>query len=101
MITSASCGASGKLRREEAAQAGQPLQLADLLRHALLEGAVPPDQLVGLPLDRRQVLFLLVVQSLLLQASADAGPQQHRIERLGQVVLRAHLDAAHHALQLV
>ena len=38
-------------------------------------------------------LALLVAQALLLQAGADAGPEQHRIHRLGEIVLGAHLDA--------
>ena len=44
-------------------------------------------------------LLLLVAQALLLQAGADARLQQHRVHRLGQVVLGAQLDAAHDAVQ--
>ena len=40
-------------------------------------------------------LLLLVAQPLLLEARADARLQQHRIDRLVQVVLGAELDAAH------
>ena len=39
-------------------------------------------------------LLLLVAQALLLEARVDAGLQQHRIHRLGQVVVGAELDAA-------
>ena len=41
--------------------------------------------------------LLLVAQALLLEARADARLEQHRIDRLGQVVLGAELDAAHDA----
>ena len=46
-------------------------------------------------------LALLVAQAFFLQAGIDARPQQHRVERLGQVILGAHLDAARHAVHLV
>ena len=60
-------------------------------------------QLVGartLPLDLGQVLGLPVVQALALERGADARPEQHRVERLRQIVLGAELDAADHAVQL-
>ena len=66
----------------EPAQGGQLLALAQ--HHLLL-----------------QVGLLQVAQLLLLQAGVQAGAQQHRVEGLGQVVLGAHLDAAHHAVDLV
>ena len=40
--------------------------------------------------------LLLVAQALLLQAGVDARLQQHRVHRLGQVVVGAQLDAARH-----
>ncbi len=43
----------------------------------------------------------LVAHPLLFQARADPRPEQRRIERLGQVVFRTQLDAAHHAFHLV
>ena len=46
-------------------------------------------------------LALLVAQALLLEARGDARVQQHRVDRLGQVVLCAHLDALDHAVELV
>jgi hypothetical protein len=42
-----------------------------------------------------------VAQQLALQGGAHARLQQRHVDRLGQVVLRAGLDAAHHALHLV
>ena len=49
----------------------------------------------------RLQLEQLVVEALLLEAGADAGSQEDRVERLRQVVRRAQLDAADDALQLV
>ena len=46
-------------------------------------------------------LTLLIAKALLLEARSDAGVQQHRVDRLGQVVLGAHLDAPDHAVELV
>ena len=46
-------------------------------------------------------LALLVAEPLLLQAGADAGPEQHRVHRLEEVVLGAHLDAAGDAVHLL
>ena len=43
---------------------------------------------------------LAVARALFLQASADARFEQSRLERLGQVILRAHPDAAHDRVQL-
>ena len=43
----------------------------------------------------------LVVQPFALQAGTDAGAQQGRIERLGQVIFRTQLDAADDAVDLV
>ncbi len=49
----------------------------------------------------REMLRFPVAQPLLLEAGADARPQQHGVERLGKVVLRPQLDAAHDAVDLV
>ena len=57
--------------------------------------------LLHLPLDPREIRHLLIAPALLLEAGADARLQQHRLERLGQVVLGAELDAAHHAVEVV
>ena len=84
----------GELRREEALEPAQPLELGDLLGDAPLQRLVPLRQLAAMA-------RLLVVQALLLQAGADPRLQEHRVERLGQVVLGAELDAAHHAVHLV
>jgi hypothetical protein len=42
----------------------------------------------------------LVTQPLLLQAGADPRPQQDRIERLGEIVVGARLDAADDRIEL-
>ena len=44
---------------------------------------------------------LLIAQALLLQARAHPRAQQHRVEGLGEIVLRAQLDAADHRVHLV
>src|SRR6266545_3734783 len=51
--------------------------------------------------DLLDVLTLEVVQTLLRQAAVDSCAQEHGVERLGQVVGRAELDAAHHALDVL
>ena len=43
----------------------------------------------------------VVAQPLFLEARADAGAQQRRVERLRQVILGAELDAADDAFDLV
>ncbi len=42
-----------------------------------------------------------VAQPFLLQAGVDASPQQHRVERLVEVVLGPTFDAAHDAVDLI
>ena len=42
-----------------------------------------------------------VAQKLVLEARSDARAQQRRLERLGQIVDRAGLDAAHDAVDVV
>ena len=44
--------------------------------------------------------LLAIARALFLQAGADARFEQSRLERLGQVILRAHPDAAHDRVQL-
>ena len=46
-------------------------------------------------------LPLPVAKPLLLEAGADAGLEQHRVDRLEEVVLGAHLDAPGHAVHLL
>ncbi len=48
-----------------------------------------------------QIRLFQVAQPLLLQAGVQARPQQHRVERLGQVILGAHFDASYGALYLI
>jgi hypothetical protein len=54
-----------------------------------------------LALELYQVRERLVAQALLLEARADPRLEQGRVDRLGEVVLGAQLDAADHALHLV
>ena len=56
---------------------------------------------LALELDPLQVAALALAPALALQAGADPGAQQDRVERLGQVVLGARLDAADHAVGLL
>ena len=72
----------------------------DRVQQAVGAGALALD-LLHLPLDPRQIRHLLIAPALLLQAGADARLQEHRVERLGQVVVGAELDAAHHAVDVV
>ncbi len=53
------------------------------------------------PPDLIEMGRLLIAQPLLVQRRADASPQQGGIERLGQVVLGAQLDAAHSAVDRI
>ena len=49
-----------------------------------------------------EIGLFVVAKPFLFQTSVDAGIEQHRIEWLGQIVLRADFDATHDAaLQLV
>ena len=45
--------------------------------------------------------LLGISEGLLFQACADAGFEQRGIEWLWQIILRARLDATHHALQFI
>ena len=61
-------------------------------------------QLLELPVafsEFRCVAQLAVAGALLAQAGPDAGAQQGGVERLGQIVGRPHLDAAHDAVRFV
>ena len=80
-MSSARCGEKKRFNRPE------PLDLGNLLADALLERAAPLEQ--------------PVVETLFLEAGADAGAQENRVEGLRQVVRRTQLDAADDALQLV
>jgi hypothetical protein len=75
------------------------LQLVDdLARQDHVEQLVGP---LARLLDLGKVPDFLVTQALLLQRGADPSLQQHRVERLGQVVLRPELDAPDGAARLV
>src|SRR6266487_3796893 len=101
----------------------QPLTRQDFDRHPLEdagqlpEGVVAAGHAVQFPafeparLDIRrgrddtadllEILLLEIVKALPRQPGVDPGPQQHRIERLRQVVFRAHLDAPDDALDVL
>ena len=72
-------------------------------RHDALRQNVEKERLgaVLFPLEIGDELLFAVAQPLALQRGADARAQQDRIERLGQIVFGAGLDAAHHAVDLV
>ena len=74
-----------QLVRQAGAELAQGGQLLLLAQHQLLLEIGP----------------LQVAQALRPQRGAEPGPEERGIERLGQVVLRPHLDAAHRALDLV
>ena len=76
----------GQLRREEALQPPEPLELRHLLAHALLERVVPLGQLRRLRLD-------LVLQRLDAQQRLHAREQLRLVDRLGEEVVGAGLDA--------
>ena len=52
-------------------------------------------------LDAREIAALAIAQPFAFEAGVDAGAQEHRIERLRQIVLGARFDAADHAVDLV
>ena len=83
----------GQLRREEAAQPPDPLELGDLRRHALLERGVPLLDFVGQRLDR-------VVQALDAQHRAHARGERRMVDRLGQVLVAAGLEPGDHVLRV-
>ena len=58
------------------------------------------EEVVGrhLPVDR---LALEVAQALLAERGRDPRSEDRRVDGLRQVVRRAHLDAAHHAVQFI
>ena len=87
-MSSASCGEKKRLSRPRRSSC------VDLLGDAPLQRPVELRELPAL-------LRLPVVQALLLQARADPRLQQHRLERLAEIVLGAELDAAHDAVELV
>ena len=77
-------------------------RVVELVRHARAE---PAQRGQLLALAQRDLLLQVglfqVAQPLLLQARIEARAQQHRVEGLGQIVFRAHLDAAHRVVDLV
>src|SRR6266566_2413653 len=84
----------GEVRREEALETPEPLELGDLLRDTPLQGLIELGELTP-------ISSLLIVESLFLETSADPGLKKHWVERLGEVVLGAELDAPHHTVDLV
>ncbi len=50
--------------------------------------------------QRLQILLFLVPELLFFQARTDSCPQQHRIERLGEIILRSHLYTPDDAFEL-
>jgi len=70
----------GDLRREEAAQAPQPVEFLDLRRHPRLELAVPACKLGGLGLN-------LVVQGLDAQQRAHPREQLGLVDGLGEKIV--------------
>ena len=58
-------------------------------------------QLGALSVDGREQVAFVVAEPLLRQGRVHPGSKDLRIDRLGQVVGRAHLDAADHAVELV
>ena len=73
-------------RRPQVPAAERKARLLEVVRH--LCGCEAPHQLP-----------LLVTQLLLGEPRADAGAQEHRVDWLAQIVLRAELDAANDVLQ--
>src|SRR5205814_1626054 len=51
--------------------------------------------------DVLEIFLLEIVQAFPRQPGVDPGPQDHRVERFRQVVVRAHLDASDDALDIV
>src|SRR5207302_1031421 len=74
----------GEVRREEALETPEPLELGDLLRDTPLQGLVELGELAP-------ISSLLIVESLFLETSTDPSLEQHGVERLGEVVLGAEL----------
>ena len=52
-------------------------------------------------LQRSERGLLGIAQALAVEGRTDPRPEEHRIERLGQIILRPLLDAGHHAFDLV
>src|SRR5207302_10610458 len=75
----------GEVRREEALETPERLELGDLLRDTPLQGLI---ELVELA----PISSFLIVESLFLETSTDPGLKKHWVERLGEVVLGAELD---------
>ena len=75
----------GELRREEALEPRQPLELGDLLAHALLQRRVPVGELAAWSAPCRAALDA--------QQRAHAREQLGLVDRLGEEVVGAGLDA--------
>src|SRR5207245_7026330 len=81
-------------RQEEALETPEPLELGDLLRDTPLQSLIELGELAP-------ISSFLIVESLFLETSTDPGLKKHWVERLGEVVLGAELDAPHHTVDLV
>ena len=74
------------LRREKSLEPADPLDLGELLAHALLERLVPAREVGGL-------LLHLIVQLLLPQHRFDARKERHLVDRLAQILVGPGLEA--------
>jgi hypothetical protein len=72
----------------------------DGVQQAIGAGPLALD-LLHLALDPREIRHLLIAPALLLETGADPRLEEHRVERLRQVVVGAELNAAHHAVYVV
>jgi hypothetical protein len=86
----------GQMRREEALQLTDALQLDELRGDPFLESPVPLRQLAGLDLKAPGLVLGLVVQGLDPEHGLDPGDQRGLVDRLGQVLLGAGLEALDH-----
>jgi hypothetical protein len=82
-------------------EAGGELPAFRLRQRVGQEAGLDPAGDVDLALQRACVQLLAVSQPLLRQARADTRAQDVRVERLGQVIVGAHLDALDDAVGVV
>lgn len=85
-----------QLRREEALETADPLELAHLRGDALLQSRVPLGKLGGLGLESGRPGVDGVVQRLDPQHGAHAGYERRLVDRLGQVLVAAGREARDH-----
>ena len=77
-----------ELRRQEAAEASESLEILDLRADSVLQPVVPLGKLGSLALDR-------VVELLDAQQGADTSQELRLVDRSRDEVVRAGLDGAH------